>query len=933
MALKDLKVKISSDTTGFQKGLKSMLSGLKSVASTAAKLAGVTAGINGAVKAMQSFVALESSVKRVSGLFNESAKYIEYFATTTAKSLGMSESAAYSYAATYGNLFKNITADTSENAKVTIAMLKASSVVVSKTGRTMEDVMERIRSGLLGNTEAIEDLGINVNVAMLEVTDAFKQIADGRSWEQLTFYEQQQIRTLAILEQASSNFGDEIQQGSAFSISVLTGSIKDLIAVSGSFINVALKPMIAGLTTVVQTATGAMKALASLMGLNLTSDTGSLASGFSSSADSSTEISDNMSDTVDSAKALKKQLAGFDELNVLSKATDTGSGEDTASSANSGGTSVFDSLPALEYEKIDIDTSWLEEKLDKLSQKLAPLKSSFSGLWDSLSPLQGFAAAGLENFYNSFLAPVGGWVLGEGLPRFVDILSEGISNIDWDTINGGFDTLWQALAPFAVNIGEGLLWLWDNILVNFGTWVMNDLLPAGLGLLSSAIEALDSVVNAFKPMGKWLWEKFLEPIAKWTGGAIVSIIEGLAEALKKLSDWIAEHQTAVENMVIIFVSLAGALKIAGLITTIVTAFGAFAAKIAAAGGLLAILKGALAALLSPIGLIALAIGAIIAIGVLLVKHWDEIKAFAVGMWERIMEAMYGFYDNCVEVFNNVADFLSDIWESIKLVWSVVSDYFKSKFEEAVTNIKNAFSAIGTWFSNRWNDIKVALAGVGSWFKNKFTEACDNVKGVFSAIGTWFSDRWTDIKSVFNNIGDWFSEKFQAAYDGIVDIFGGLGDWFSGVWESISTGAKNGINLVIDKVNGLVTAVETAINFLIDAINSISIDIPDWIPEEVGGGKTLGFNFSHVNIGEIPRLASGGIIEKPTIAMVGEAGKEAVVPLENNTGWLDKLADRISASVSSGTVGGDIHAHVELDGREVGYFCIRAVELNKARMGG
>ena len=63
--------------------------------------------------------------------------------------------------------------------------------------------MFRIRSGLLGNTEAIDDLGIEVKVAMLEVTDAFKQISNGRSWEQLTFYEQQQIRTLAILAQRS----------------------------------------------------------------------------------------------------------------------------------------------------------------------------------------------------------------------------------------------------------------------------------------------------------------------------------------------------------------------------------------------------------------------------------------------------------------------------------------------------------------------------------------------------------------------------------------------------------------------------------------------------------------------------------------------------------------------------------------------------------
>ena len=71
--------------------------------------------------------------------------------------------------------------------EILILLLKASSVIASATGRTMEDVMDRIRSGLLGNTEAIEDLGVNVNVALLESTDAFKKFAGDKSWNQLDF--------------------------------------------------------------------------------------------------------------------------------------------------------------------------------------------------------------------------------------------------------------------------------------------------------------------------------------------------------------------------------------------------------------------------------------------------------------------------------------------------------------------------------------------------------------------------------------------------------------------------------------------------------------------------------------------------------------------------------------------------------------------------
>jgi uncharacterized coiled-coil DUF342 family protein len=87
--------------------------------------------------------------------------------------------------------------------------------------------------------------------------------------------------------------------------------------------------------------------------------------------------------------------------------------------------------------------------------------------------------------------------------------------------------------------------------------------------------------------------------------------------------------------------------------------------------------------------------------------------------------------------------------------------------------------------------------------------------------------------------------------------------------------------------GFINILIGGVNALIKGLNKISIDIPDWVPE-YGGGK-LGFN-----IPLIPKLAEGGVVDKATLAMIGEHGKEVVMPLENNTGWIDKLADRISA---------------------------------------
>ena len=181
----------------------------------------------------KSAIETETAMQQVDRIYGEAAESIKDFAENKAHDYNMSASEAYKYSQIYGNLIQSITDDQTENAEQTQKLLKASSVIASATGRSMEDVMDRIRSGLLGNTEAIEDLGVNVNVALLETTDAFKQIAGDKSWEQLTFQEQQQIRLLGILEQTSKTYGDEVQENTASSIQKLTARTKNLTSSLG----------------------------------------------------------------------------------------------------------------------------------------------------------------------------------------------------------------------------------------------------------------------------------------------------------------------------------------------------------------------------------------------------------------------------------------------------------------------------------------------------------------------------------------------------------------------------------------------------------------------------------------------------------------------------------------------------------------------------
>lgn len=170
----------------------------------------------------------ESAMQQVKNIYGEASKTIEDFAENTAIAYNMSIKEAYKYSQVYGNLIQSITDDEEKNAQYTQQLLKASSVIASSTGRTMEDVMDRIRSGLLGNTEAIEDLGVNVNVALLESTETFKKFAGDKSWNQLDFQTQQQIRLFGILEQTTKKYGDEVQQNTATNVQELNAKMQNL---------------------------------------------------------------------------------------------------------------------------------------------------------------------------------------------------------------------------------------------------------------------------------------------------------------------------------------------------------------------------------------------------------------------------------------------------------------------------------------------------------------------------------------------------------------------------------------------------------------------------------------------------------------------------------------------------------------------------------
>lgn len=204
------------------------------ISSIGQKMSVITAGLAGiGGLGIKSAMEQEAAIQQIDKIYGKASKTIKSFAKNTASSYNMSTKDAYKYSQIYGNLIQSITDDEEENATYTQQLLKASSVIASATGRTMEDVMDRIRSGLLGNTEAIEDLGVNVNVSLLESTDAFKKFAGDKSWNQLDFQTQQQIRLFGILEQTTKKYGDEVNNNTTTKVQKLTAKMQNLATTIG----------------------------------------------------------------------------------------------------------------------------------------------------------------------------------------------------------------------------------------------------------------------------------------------------------------------------------------------------------------------------------------------------------------------------------------------------------------------------------------------------------------------------------------------------------------------------------------------------------------------------------------------------------------------------------------------------------------------------
>lgn len=479
-------------------------------------------------------------------------------------------------------------------------------------------------------------------------------------------------------------------------------------------------------------------------------------------------------------------------------------------------------------------------------------------------------------------------------------------------------------------LADGLKIIWDNGGQHLFDGIVN--LTAEVGELILKITG-----GAFKD-ASGIFKDILAPAI----GEVFDVVGTLVDKLAEFTDWINNNKPLIDilsaALVGIGTALAGA-KIASLVLGAVEALSALGAIIGSvfSGGLISGIVEIGAALVAAVGGWPIIIGAaIVAIGVVIYKNWDEILAWLSNAWQWIS-------DTCAQIWGGIKDFLAqwgvDIlafivggpialvgveiakhWDEVKEktteIWNSVSTWLGETWEGVKNTCSETWNNIKTSIFDKWGEVKQGTedtwnnltSWLGTTWGNISTSASTawetiktSIAGKWDELKTKCSEVWENIKGVFDGVVTWIDNTFSVGWS---NAWNGIKNTFKTIFDSLVNIAKKPLNLVITMVNAVISGV----NKMIKALNNLNIDVPDWVPGI--GGESFGFNFD--TISPIPMLAKGGIVDSPTLAMVGEAGKEAVMPLENNTGWISDLAGQIASilgtgnnSVSTDQQGGDI----------------------------
>nr|DAS67238.1 MAG TPA: minor tail protein [Caudoviricetes sp.] len=527
-----------------------------------------------------------------------------------------------------------------------------------------------------------------------------------------------------------------------------------------------------------------------------------------------------------------------------------------------------------------------------LSENKGKITQAYIGILEALRPI----SESIKDFVKDGFA-IFNKVYDEHIKPFIDSFWKGFSKITGIL----YDSFNNYINPVLKKLGDRF----QNTYQNY---------------IKPAMESVGNLLGTVFDILKKLWENVLVPFLSFLADNVFPVIAPIIERIGTF--FLTSIQMIISKFKLIVDVITGVLKILEGI------FSGDWAKIWE--GVKDIFVGVWDFIIGVISTVWEQIKTVVETGFDIVKAVIKIILDAIVLYFTIA------FNSVTGVWALIVSFFQGLWDGIVTIFSVVGTWFTERFKEAWDGLTNIFKIIGQWFNERWTEVKNILSPIGQWFKDKFQNAWNNLTNIFIVLGSWFGARWNDVTNALSNVASWFGNIFTSAYNAVKNAFSSIGSFFSGVWATVRSIFVNAGQMVGSAVGGafrgavnaVLGTIENIVNGFISMINGV-ISVINELP---------GVSVGYLGGISLPRLARGGIVDSPTIAMIGEAGKEAVVPLEN-TGFLQTMGRVVSSAVAdvignnqptSGGLSGDIV--IQLGGTEYARFTIDEINKEQERVG-
>jgi phage-related protein len=581
------------------RGIKDVFEVFKEVGESIGEVANRAAELDGGM----------SSLNRTLG---QSAVGYMAWANSTAKSFGISKMSAVEYGKGIAMLLGDVYKDQARLAAETEKLMQGGAVVAAKTGKSQQDVYERINSALMGNSEAVKALDINLMESALTHSQAYRQISNGTPWSQLTVEQQQYIRVTELNRQIQEKFGDTVGNGMDARLMMFKGTIDNLkTSLAEAFMPILYKvlPILTTFMSWIGTAINYVAAFFQVL-FGYSGIQAGMGAGLNKHAQSVNELGDAYAKAGNKAGAAHKAISGggskgksslnsngvasFDQVHTLSKSSNGGDG--------AGGTGEDGpSIPDMSTPLTDLNSkaNSIADNLEKFREKVAGfangVKSFFQGigkfitdhkaiiisvlaglaaallvvfgpaLWgllvESVVSLAGILVTGLGAALSFLLSPIGLIAIAIGLLVGVFVYLFQTNKKFHDDVM----LLWNALKKFFVDLGQVFVDIFH------GKWgkALDDLKKAW----SNLSPVLQKIWNDFwkwlsgvwAEIGKWFYKNVGKPIEDTWNGLKKSASDAMNRAwdafkapFVKAADWI--HDNVVKPISDKFNSIRDAFK-------------------------------------------------------------------------------------------------------------------------------------------------------------------------------------------------------------------------------------------------------------------------------------------------------------------------------------------------------------------------------------